>query len=150
MCQYPCTSRLIWERRHQPRDEYALVLSNPGEVARSGLRQMFAYVQASRGLGGKSLNARARTEIERWLNAPSTPLASFAYAKVSDWFLTGKGGEPESQLGFACKRLWACWFRAEPRERLTHPDAGGRVLPDQFENWWKTQSAWQEYEVPEM
>jgi hypothetical protein len=144
--------RLIWQQHKPDQDGYALVLANSGELDDSRLqelRKLFDYVKISQGLGNKKpkhLNKTAQEQIAAWIEDPKAPLSSHAYKKLSDWFLNEKHGEKETELGYACKCLWSALFRAEPGERLTNPKSpNDPIIPERFNRWWKTQSAWQKF-----
>jgi hypothetical protein len=145
---------LVWQRCPLPLDEYALVLTNPGELDDSRMQELREFrddVKKSEGLGGrrgkKHFGDEAQKQIDRWLGNPADPLPSHAYKKLSDWFLTKKNGERETPLAYACNRLWNALFRAQPSERLTISGSRGydAIVPERFKRWWKTQSAWQEF-----
>ena len=143
--------RLIWQQHKPDQDGYALVLSNPGELDDSRLqelRKLFDDVKISQGVGKKKpkhLNETAQKQIAAWIDNPEAPLPSYAYSKLSDWFLNEKHGEKETKLGYACKCLWSALFRAEPGKRLTNPGPPYYIVPERFNRWWKTQFAWQKF-----
>jgi hypothetical protein len=131
--------KLIWQRKPQPGDEYALLLVNPQEVNIADLKRLFAKVRSARGGRRDHLSSIATQVFEQWLQDVSMPLPSCAYGLLSNWFLTDATVDRESMLGYACADFWDVLFAVRPHKRLTSIDRNSQVLDLPFEVWWGNQ-----------
>jgi len=137
--------KLKWKRTPSEDDEFALALVDPTQADVDGLRRRLEDVCDSTGVGDRRLRAEARDALHTWVEDISQLLPSRAFARLSNWFLTGKSGEPESNLGLAARIMWRHLFCAEPEERLTevNPD-NSVIIPERFAAWWRKQQRCQD------
>ena len=134
---------LIWQRAPQPRDDYALMLTNPEDVNFDPLNARFARVKNAKGDRKKSLSTVAITAFEKWLDDPSHPLPSKAYALLSNWFLTELKVDREGSVSRSCGDFWDALFAIRPPKRLTQTrdKKNSEIIDIAFEVWWTKQEA---------
>ena len=89
-------------------------------------------------------NTRASDAFKEWFGDPSEPLPEYAYALLSNWFLTRLKFIRESPRGHAALAMWNALFCAVPEGRLTDPKRNDKVLPEVFGLWWDKQLKCQE------
>jgi hypothetical protein len=131
-------TKLVWKRVPHGFDKYALVLTNPEAVDIAALQGVFTQVTECEGASrGRRLSTQASIALSRWLDDVTRPLASQAYGRLSNWFLTEKANDRESPLADACVVFWDALFMTRPPRRLTHTNANGEIVDAAFDAWWQ-------------
>jgi len=134
--------KLKWERVQK--DRFDLQLLNPEDANVRQLRKLLRNVEISSANWRKNMrfNQRASRAFRQWLDNPSLPLPAYAYALLSNWFLTRLKFIRESPRGQAALKLWSalfCEIPEIPEGRLTDPELDYKILPEKFELWWPKQ-----------
>jgi len=133
--------KLKWERVG---DSFDLVVENPNSVDVYNLRRLLTIVEDSSANWRKNMrfNQRAAKAFRWWFYNPKAPLPGYAYALLSNWFLTRLKFIRESPRGQAALKLWSvlfCEIPKIPEGRLTDPKLDYKILPEKFELWWPKQ-----------
>lgn len=131
---------LVWRRSPWLEDRYALSLVNPEDADLVRLTSLLAKVNAARGGDEQAFSEEAAAGFEQWFRGVRNPLASQAYARLSDWFLTNDEEDRKSPLAGRCAVLWDALFSARPPKRLTRTDCNAAIIPVRFDIWWHRQT----------
>jgi hypothetical protein len=125
---------------------FDLALKNPESVNITSLHKLLKNVEESSANWRKDMhfNTRASEAFIDWLGAPSMPLPGYAYALLSNWFLTGLKFVRESPRGNAALEMWNNLFCAIPERRLTDPKRNDKIILHEFDLWWPKQQECQE------
>jgi len=131
-------NKIKWERVS---GSFDLVPSNPESVDKGYFQRLLTSVEDSSANWRKDMhfNQRAYKAFEDWIVNPSRSLPEYAYALLSNWFLTSLKFIRESPRGQAALRFWKVMFCAIPEKRLTDPKKDAKIKPEQFRMWWKKQ-----------
>jgi hypothetical protein len=129
---------LKWGRKSpNSSNNFDLVLLNVREVDFDRLKQLLNRIlgETHRGL---TLSSRASQEFQRWFEEPDTPLKSYAYVLLSNWFMT-QSGDRNSLVASGSEELWDALFPCRPKDRLSSPEAGRNhvMVPAAFESFWR-------------
>jgi hypothetical protein len=131
----PRRSPLRWSRESP--HSYDLRIENPAELNLKKLTELLDNLDQAV-FRGTRLREEARAELRTWLQNSRLPLKSFAYALVSNWFLTNSPGDRNSSIARICQELWDELFAYRPEwpERLTDPSRNDTILRDRFEDFY--------------
>jgi hypothetical protein len=121
-------------------ERYDLIVKNPEVVDVSHLANLFEVVEDGSANWRKNMrfNQRAAEAFRQWFCNPRAALPGYAYALLSNWFLTSLKFIRESPRGQAALKLWSALFCAIPEipeGRLTDPELDYKILPEKFKLW---------------
>ncbi len=123
---------------------YHLKVINYKVVNTKKLKKLLGNVERPNPEYNKSFNKRASQLFNRWFDDPSQPLREAAYTLLSNWFLNDCSASKSTRAEHA-GRLWDALFCVRPERRLTNwRISGSRVIPHEFNLWWKKQVKCQE------
>jgi len=134
--------KIKWERVGTSFD---LVRVKTGSIDKGCFRRLLSEVETASANWRKGMhfNQRAYKAFEDWIDEPSRPLPGFAYALLSNWFLTSLKFIRESPRGEAALRFWNRLFCVIPKERITDTKRDEKILHEKFRLWWDKQQKFQ-------
>ncbi len=140
-----------WQRRFpDSTNNFDLLVSHGRELDLDRMRELLDCIvgETHRGL---TLSSRASQEFRRWFEEPESPLKSYAYVLLSNWFMT-QSGDRNSLVANGSEALWDALFPCRPKERLSSPEAGRNhvVVPTAFESFWRQLLAAQGEDEPQV
>jgi hypothetical protein len=114
---------------------------NEGSIDKDCFRRLLSGVETASANWRKGMhfNQRAYKAFEDWIEGRSDKLPGFAYALLSNWFLTSLKFIRESPRGQAALRFWKVLFCEIPQKRLTDPKRNDKILHERFQFWWDKQ-----------
>ena len=135
--------KLKWQRVN---DSFDLVVKNPQAVDVGYFSELLKVVEASSANWRKNIrfNQRAAKAFCQWFCNPKASLPGYAYALLSNWFLTSLKFVRESPRSEAALEFWKALFCAVPEKRLTCPKSNYRIRLGEFALWWEKQAKCQE------
>jgi hypothetical protein len=121
--------------------DFDLIPANPESIDRNHFRKLLTDVETASANWRRNIhfNRKAYKAFEKWIANPDRPLQEFAYALLSNWFLTDLKFIKESPRGQAALRFWNSLFCAVPEERITNPERNDKILQEKFCLWWNKQ-----------
>jgi len=138
-------NKLKWERVN---DSFDLKVINSDEIDVNEFKKLLTTVEVSSANWRKDMrfNQKASEAFREWFRDASMALPGYAYALLSNWFLTSLEFVRESPRGQATLEFWKGLFCAVPQDRLTSPESGEnhKILPEKFALWWPKQEKCQE------
>lgn len=138
------SAKLKWKR---VKHGFDLQVLNPKDINVNELRKLLLNVETSSANWRKDMHfdQRASKVFREWFSCPSMPLPTYAYAKLSNWFLTHLEWVRESPRGRAALELWKVLFCAVPNleNRLTDTKKNYKILQGEFDLWWTKQQTCQ-------
>ena len=129
---------LLWKRSYpESMNNFDLVLENPEALDTELAKKCLDDISREKHRE-VTLKKRARDELLAWIDDPTKPLKSEAYALLSNWFLTNSG-DRQSSVALYCERLWDLLFNVRPDRRLTSPEPGRNhiILPSEFQSFFR-------------
>lgn len=128
----------IWEKIP---GSYDLKVKNPQAVDVVNFSKLLKDVEDSSANWRKNIrfNQRAAKAFCQWFCNPKASLPGYAYALLSNWFLTSLKFVRKSPRGVAALKFWKAMFCAVPEKRLTCPKRNYKIRSGEFALWWEKQ-----------
>lgn len=130
----PPLQRPRWKRASP--DSYDLVLEVPGNLDPVNLGHLFEAFVSTEHSAQPGINEYIRGDFAAWVKEPTGVLTSPAYVTLSNWFLSNPPYSGSTRAK-AAEDLWDFLFLCRPEERLSSPSANHKLLPEDFDKWWK-------------
>ena len=134
-------SKPVWRRQQ---DSYDLQMVSTERLDHERLNTLYQNFMSSPFPPQPSFSQYLREDLKEWVANSTPPLVSQAYVSLSNWFLSAPAFANSSR-GVAAGALWDFLFRCRPKYRLSSPDSGQnhRIIPAEFDAWWKEQEVLQ-------
>ena len=129
--------KIKWERRFADSgSNFDLVLRDPKYLDSARMHHLLENI-VKETHRGQTLKRRAIEEFRRFFDHPETPLKSYAYVLLSNWFMTGSG-DRNSTVASRCEGLWDELFPCRPVERFSSSAPGKNhiMLDSEFQSFW--------------
>ena len=130
------SKKLKWNRLG---NGFNLVCLNPDQLDQKAARKLLRKIKIIYDDYKKPFSKDASKYLQEWFDQPSQVLKEAAYCLLSNWFLV-ECSASKSTRAFHAGNLWDALFCIRPDRRLSDWKISGRkVIPYEFERWWKKQ-----------